>query len=117
MKRHPTAADLLLPMHLKELDVFVMKEVRVCEARQWKLDFAEKVTPSHRLRLAFEIEGFGPRSRGGIGRHQNPKNFEEDCHKYAEAKIQGFEIFRFTTKMVENGTAKEYVRRWLDKHQ
>jgi hypothetical protein len=116
VKRRPTAADLLLPMHLAELDIFVIKEVRVCESRKWRFDFAEKAAPSHRPRLAFEIEGLGPK-RGVMGRHQEPDGMENDLNKYNEANIEGFVLFRFTTRQVENGSAKDKVRRWLNKHQ
>ena len=117
MRRRPTAADLLFPRHMLELDLILIKEVRVCEERRWKIDFAEKVTPKGRPRLAFEIEGLGPRSRGGIGGHQDPKGFQDNIHKYAEAQVQGFTLFRFTTQDVLDGTAKDFVRRWLDRNQ
>ena len=107
-KRGPTEADLLFPQHMAELDVFVRKEVRVCEDRRWKMDFAEREV--RRPRLAFEIEG-------GIwtaGRHSRGKGMQDDMDKYNRATIEGFVLFRFSTQDVLSGKAKDTVRLWLN---
>jgi hypothetical protein len=111
MRRKATAADLLLPAHLKELDVFVKTKVRVCEDRKWEFDFAERVIPRGRSRLAFEIEG-------GIyigGRHTRGVGYQRDLEKYNTATSLGWILFRFSTQDVLSGKAKEFVREWLDR--
>jgi hypothetical protein len=113
-KRKPSEADLLLPMHLAELDVFVKKEVRVCEERKWRFDFAERVIPIGRPRLAFEIEG-------GIwvqGRHSRGAGYQSDLDKYNTALVAGnWAVFRFSTNDVLSGKAKAFVKVWLDARQ
>jgi hypothetical protein len=107
-KRKPSDAVLLFPQHMAELDVFVRREVRVCDDRRWKLDFAEREV--RRPRLAFEIEG-------GIwtsGRHARGKGMQDDMDKYNRAIIEGFILFRFSSQDVLCGKAKETVRLWLN---
>jgi very-short-patch-repair endonuclease len=54
-----------------------------------------------------EIEG-GTHNRG---RHTRHAGFESDAEKYNEAAIMGWLILRFTTDMVEKGTAIDTVLR------
>jgi hypothetical protein len=113
VKRKPTAADLLLPQHLKELEVFVVKEVFVCPWRKWRFDFAERIIPKKRPRLAFEIEG-------GIwiyGGHNRGKIYQENLDKYNTATQLGWTLFRFSSQDVLSGKAKEFVREWLDRQK
>ena len=65
-------------------------------SRKWRFDFAfiEKL-------VAVEIEG-GTWTRG---RHTRGAGFERDCIKYNEAVRLGWKVYRFTPKMVNDGTA------------
>lgn len=67
-------------------------------SRKWRLDFYFPES-----KIGVEIEG------GRFGRHQQPKGFEEDCRKYAEAALLGITILRFTTPMAMRGEAIDYV--------
>lgn len=74
-------------------------EFRFC-SRRWRLDMAwpEKM-------IACEVEG-------GIwtnGRHSRGKGFENDCYKYAEALLLGWQVLRVTTDMIKKGEALQYL--------
>lgn len=71
--------------------------------RKWRFDFA---WPAERI--AVEIEG-GIWRRGG-GAHSHPTNILRDIEKYNHAARLGWRIFRFTTDMVKNGEAIEFLR-------
>ena len=73
-------------------------------SRKWRFDFAwiEKM-------VAVEIEG-------GVysgGRHTRGAGFEKDIVKYNSATEIGWAVYRFTPKMVNDGTAVDTVRRAL----
>ena len=111
----PTEAELLLPLHMAELEVFVVREVRICKERKFRLDFAERVTPVARPRLAFEIEGIFYNASQGRSSHQSGARYESDCEKYALGQIEGFVVFRATPKQVLDGSLRNWVRLWLDR--
>lgn len=107
-----TEATLVLKQHLKELGVFTLAEVRVCQHRKFLFDLAEKRSIENKKRpvLAFEIDG-------GIwtgGRHVTGAGRQRDMEKDAEANIAGYLVWHFTPQMVMTGKAKDYIRRWLD---
>lgn len=111
MKRKQTAADLLLPKHLAELDIFVKREVRVCKEWRWRFDFAERVKPKHRPQIACEIDG-------GLwiqGRHSRGAGRQSDMDKINTALTLGFCVFVFSPQDVLSGKAKEFIRLWLDR--
>ena len=122
MKRKPSkrkefnAGVELFVIHMAELGLFLRREYRFHPERQWLFDFIldcgkSTILGGREFKLAFEIEG-------GIwvgGRHTRGKGYQEDLWKYAHATIDGWQIFRFSTEDVLNGTAKEFVRRWVDR--
>jgi very-short-patch-repair endonuclease len=68
--------------------------------RKWRLDFAWESK-----KLAAEVEG-GIWTRG---RHVRGKGFEQDCYKENEALLLGWRIFHFTSTMIHNGEALQYL--------
>ena len=111
-------------MHLRELGIEVIgkdyprpgcEEVRflIGLGRKWAFDFTETGVVDCRPKLAFEIEGVHYKLSDGPTRHQMGAGFEEDCRKYGEAAVSGYQVFRFTPAMVLNGEARDLVRRWL----
>lgn len=102
--RKPTEADLLLPIHMRELGIPLVKEHKFSLTRQWQFDFANV-----EYRVAFEIEG-------GIhtgGRHTRGEGYQGDLTKYNMATALGWTLFRFSTEDVKTGDAKEVVKIWL----
>lgn len=84
-----------------------LREHRFHPTRKWRFDFAhpEKL-------IAVEVEGVT--CWGAIGRHQNPKGYEADCEKYAEALILGWRVLRVTQGMVKSGMAISLLQRLLE---
>ena len=81
-----------------------VKEHRFNPPRLWRFDYA---WPD--LRLAVEIEG-------GVwvsGRHTRGVGFRNDCIKYATASLLGWTVMRFTSDMVEDGTAIGFLDKLL----
>jgi very-short-patch-repair endonuclease len=81
-----------------------VQEHQFSPPRRWRFDFA---WPD--LKVAVEVEG------GSFvgGRHTRGAAFEADCRKYAEATCQGWAVLRVTGRMIEEGTAIEFVKRAL----
>ena len=108
-------AELCVAIGLRELGLAVKNDYRFHGQRKWRLDVAEFMLPkdARRPKVAVEIEG----AHWAQGRHTRGSGFEKDCEKYAEAAIAGYQVFRVTTEMALDGTAKQIVRRWLDANQ
>ena len=73
--------------------------------RKWRFDFS---WPAHMI--AAEAEG-GTWSQG---RHVRGMGFANDCEKYNEAVIMGWRVLRFTSEMIEDGTAMEQLERMFN---
>lgn len=76
------------------------KQYRFWEGRKFAFDFADP-----KFMIAIEIEG-------GIwiqGRHNRGSSFEKDMEKYNMATVLGWRLLRFSTKMVEDGIAIDYL--------
>ena len=73
--------------------------------RKWEFDFAwpDKM-------IAVELEG----GTWSGGRHVRGKGYENDCRKYNAAVELGWRLFRYTTKMVEDGDAVFQIERILN---
>ena len=72
--------------------------------RKWVFDFAYL-----RQKIAVECDG-GTWSKG---RHVRGQGFEDDCVKLNEAALLGWLVLRFTTEMITDGRAVEFVERAL----
>ena len=68
-------------------------EYRFHDTRRWRFDFA---IPEQRL--AIELEG----GTFTGGRHTRGKGFAADCHKYNEAALAGWRVFRLTADMLRD---------------
>lgn len=83
-----------------------LREVKFCiHGRQWRFDMAWA-----EQRVAVEVDG-GAWSQG---RHTRGAGFKEDCIKLNHAAREGWKVLRFTTDMVTDGTAAEFVKETLD---
>lgn len=119
----PTLKGLKLPEPVREY--------RFCE-RRWKIDYA---WPNYKL--AVEVEG-GAFSRpvicptckkpvrkklknGGSyqicegGRH-NSSGFIKDMEKYNNLVLNGFQLFRFTPKQINDGDAAVMIEKWFKEY-
>lgn len=79
---------------LKNEKIDFVKEYKFHPKRKWRFDYAiiDK-------KIAIEIEG-GIWSKG---RHINPKGFLNDCEKYNEATMLGWQLLRIPTDYFKNG--------------
>jgi len=80
------------------------REVRFHPTRKWRFDFAWR-----EQRLAVEVEG----GTWAGGRHTRGEGFAEDAEKYNAAVLLGWSVLRFTSAMVEDGTAVATIERFL----
>ena len=80
------------------------KEYRFHPVRKFRFDFCwpEKL-------VAVEIDG----ATWTGGRHTRGNGYENDCYKMALAISLGWSVYRFTTGMVEDGTAIRFVAEHL----
>lgn len=65
--------------------------------RKWRFDFC---FPTEKIGV--EIEGVG---RFTFGRHQQKDGYTKDLEKYNAATLAGWRVLRYSTEMVESGTA------------
>jgi very-short-patch-repair endonuclease len=96
--------ELVMRVHLNELKLHSFFDYRFHDRRRWKFDFA---VPSQML--AIEIEG----GAWTGGAHVRGETYYDNCAKYNEAQIQGWDVLRFSVQEVLNGQAKAVVARWL----
>ena len=78
------------------------EEYRFLPDRRFRFDFA---WPSHKI--AVEIEG----GTYAGGRHVTGPGFAKDCEKYNLATLNGWSVYRFTTQMVKDGFAIDFMRK------
>ena len=77
------------------------------DTRKWRLDLAwpDKM-------IAAEIEG-GTYKKS---RHTTAVGFYKDCEKYNEAVLMGWDLYRFDSKMVNNGMAIDCLQHAFGTH-
>lgn len=70
-------------------------------AGKWRFD---RAWPS--LRIALEVEGFG---------HSKWNRYHSDVRKYNQAGFEGWQVFRITSKMIDDGEpAMEFMKRFVE---
>lgn len=95
--RSPSLPEETLALQLRGLRIAgFAREVRFCEDRDWRFDFASK----DRM-LAIEVDG----GTASGGRHVRPAGYREDCRKLNAAVLQGWRVLRFTSDQVMSGEA------------
>lgn len=102
MKRSP--GELLLERHLEELGIPFESEKKFHPTRKWRMDF---VLPEHCIGI--EVEG----GTWSGGRHTRGNGYANDLEKYNAATLLGWRLLRFTTAMVNDGTAIETIKEAL----
>ena len=80
------------------------------QGRRWRFD---RAYPEHRVGI--EVEGLV--WTGGGGRHQRPRGYTEDCHKYNAAALEGWVVLRFTPEMIRSGHASRLVAELLERRR
>ena len=107
-------AEELLEIHLSEIpDTFWEREYKFHPERLWRWDFAlmEDGGGDRGLKLAVEVQGG---TKWGKSRHSYGEGVENDHEKLAEALRLGWRVLYVTTAAVNDGRAKERVRRIVE---
>jgi len=93
--------------HLRvyKLESLFVREHRFSDTRGWRFDFA-----CLSAKIAVEVEGG---TSSGRSRHSRGVGFSNDCVKYNTAAREGWEVYRFTTKMVKSAEAIDFIRSLL----
>jgi very-short-patch-repair endonuclease len=91
-------------LHCRAKMLNPVREYKFCD-RGWRFDFA---FPG--IALAIEIEG----GTWSGGRHSRGSGFEADCAKYNRAAMLGWKVLRYSTEMVQNGTAIHQVVEYIE---
>ena len=81
-------------------------EYRFHPTRKWRFDHALP-----RKKIAFEYEGGGGMVKG---RHTSFYGYSSDCEKYNHAALSGWKVFRFTAKMVKDGSFLGFMKTLRD---
>lgn len=96
-----------LALHLRAHGIPFEREVRFHPPRRFRFDFA--ICPGE-LRLAAEVDG----GTWAQGRHARGAGIASDCEKVNLAAEDGWTVLRFTTDMVEAGTAIDTILRVVE---
>lgn len=118
--RKPTAprqksdAEILLEMHLKELGLNPIAEVRFEPNRNWRFDYLVPGVEKYRWSRGFAIEIEGGVWEQGGGGHNRARAFIDDMEKYNHAAARGFKVFRFTPEQILKGVALEFIKKFLN---
>ncbi len=91
-------------------------EHQFAKPRKWRFDFAfivetQLLLVTLRNRIAVEIEG-GLYVKGG---HSRGAAYEKNLEKYNEATIRGWQLYRFSTGQVKDGTAIAFMKKVFGK--
>ncbi len=86
-----------------------VREYRFCAERKWKSDFAYLDTDPP---LLIEVDG----GLYGMGRHNRPAGYANDCEKLNQAALLGYAVMRFSSGMVTGGKAVTTLEKWFEIH-
>ena len=85
-----------------------VREYKFHPKRRWKIDHAQPI-----LKIAVEVEG----GTWGKGWHTRGKGYRDDCIKYNHAIELGWDLYRFTTDLVESEEAINFMIRIMGSKQ
>lgn len=92
-----------------DTDYVLLPQYKFLKDRRFKIDFVIKDQRSYNLVLAIEIMG----GTWVGGRHVTGVGYERDCEKLNLMTLEGYHVMYFTSKMVEDGRAIEFVKRYF----
>ena len=95
--------EILFADVLEQINVPAWEEEYIfLDGRRFRFDFAWPP-----FLIAVEIEG----GTYSMGRHTRGSGFAKDCEKYNLAALDGWSVYRFTTCMVKDGTAGNFMKK------
>jgi hypothetical protein len=99
-------AEQTLAAQLEQAGILFEREARFHSVRRWRFDFV--VWHDRVGDVAIEVEG-GSFSGG----HRRGLRYEFDCEKHNAAMLLGWQVYRFTPAMVEDGRAFAVIQQAL----
>ena len=105
MRDYKQELELFLKTYERML-IPLEREYKFHVTRKWRFDYAFP-----KLKIAFEYEGQA--YQGGKSRHTTITGFKNDCEKYNEAVIAGWQVLRFTAEMIRSGMAYRQIEEVL----
>jgi very-short-patch-repair endonuclease len=100
-------AETLLAVQLEQAGIDFHREFEFHPSRKWRADFTiEPILPA---RVLVEVEG----GAWTGGRHVTGSGFNKDLEKYNTAAELGYTVLRFSTAMVNDGSALAQIQRVL----
>jgi hypothetical protein len=82
------------------------KRLKENNVKDWRFDFA---FPKEKLLIELQ----GATFKGGKGGHTSGTGYEDDCYKKNNAKLCGWTVLEFTTRMVSNGDAIKMTKQFI----
>jgi hypothetical protein len=109
-----SSAELLLAAQLEQAGIPFEREFRFSE-RRWRFDFAWPDAYRMLLKHTIGHHPFAVEIEGGsfTGGHKRWGAYESDCDKNNAAMLKGWQVFRFTPAMVDDGRALAVIRQAL----
>jgi len=105
-------------MSQSKLETLLASQIRLARLPIPKTEYSFAASVGRKFRADFawpnrwllvEVEG-GLYSRG---RHVQPAGYQKDCQKYNLATLLGWQILRFTAKMIRSGEALNTIEKAL----
>ena len=84
-------------------------EFRFHPTRKWRADFLVRRGGRECL-----VECEGLTRFGALGGHQTVSGYEKDLEKYNAAALQGYTVFRFSQRQVNNGDMLEVLAQYFE---
>jgi very-short-patch-repair endonuclease len=98
--------ELMLHLQMQSAGIMgYMMEYKFHPVRRWRFDFCWV-----ERKLVVEVEG----GTWSGGRHTTGSGFRKDCEKYNHAAWMGYLVFRFTSDMVKNGEAINWIEEMIN---
>jgi len=88
------------------------REYKPIAGRRFAYDFYISRKHFDDAELLIELQGGVWMAKGA---HNTGKAITRDCYKLNLAVLQGYHVMHFTTDMVEDGTALQMVKEWMEK--
>jgi hypothetical protein len=111
-----SSAELLLAAQLEQANIPFEREYRFAPPRRWRFDFAWRNDHDGWRAFGLRVEqGIAVEIEGGsfTGGHKHGLAYESDCDKNNEAMLRGWQVFRFTPAMVDDGRALAVIQQAL----
>jgi very-short-patch-repair endonuclease len=100
--------EIILKCQLIENSIEAVSEHVFHPTRKWRFDFAiiDK-------KIAIEVEG----GTWSGGRHTRGSGFKKDCEKYNNATLLGWQVYRFTSCMVFDNVAIDFIKKIIHENK